>query len=157
MKLDRLEHRFVDAVPQDIEHGVLYVSIRYRTAVHRCGCGCGNNVVTPIRPPRWHLTFDGDTVTLWPSVGNWQFPCHSHYWVKNNAIHWGRPWTDEQIAAGRARDAADMRLYYELEPPTLAVCTRADGSSPSIQRSSAAACPRPARPSVPTSERSKPT
>lgn len=106
-------HQFVEQVPSSLEPGVLYVSIRYRTVVHLCACGCGNKVVTPIRPPRWHLTFDGETISLSPSVGSWQFPCRSHYWIDNNHVRWSKPWTEEQIASGRARDAADMRMYYE--------------------------------------------
>jgi hypothetical protein len=117
MKRQRIEHRFVEMVPAELEDGVLYVSLRYRTVVHLCACGCGNKVVTPIRPPRWHLKFDGDSVSLWPSVGSWQFPCRSHYWVKENRIDWAPAWTDAQIARGRARDESDMRLYYEERTP----------------------------------------
>jgi hypothetical protein len=113
VKHDVFEHQFVEQVPPDIQPGVLYVSIRYRTVVHLCACGCGNKVVTPIRPPRWHLSYDGDSVSLCPSIGSWQSPCRSHYWIENNRVRWSRAWTDEQIAAGRERDANDMRLYYE--------------------------------------------
>ena len=53
------------------------MSIPYATAVHLCACGCGNKVVTPFSPAEWQLTYDGDTVSLSPSIGNWQFPCKS--------------------------------------------------------------------------------
>ena len=112
MKLYSIQHEFVDDIPDELEDGKLYVSIPYRTASHLCACGCGQRVVTPIKPPKWHLTFDGDTVSLSPSVGNWQFPCRSHYWIRNNRVEWAKGWTDDEIEAGRARDADDVRRYY---------------------------------------------
>jgi hypothetical protein len=80
--------------------------------VHRCACGCGNKVITPIRPADWHLFYDGDTVSLTPSIGNWGFPCRSHYWIKAGQIRWSHAWTDDQIAAGRARDDRGRTQYF---------------------------------------------
>ena len=48
----RLRHEFVDHIPEQLDDGVLYVSIRFGTVVHRCACGCGEEVVTPSRPGR---------------------------------------------------------------------------------------------------------
>ncbi len=107
-----LDPRFVDTIPEDLEEGNLYISVRFRTATHLCACGCGNKVVTPIRPAKWKLIFDGDSVSLSPSIGNWQFPCRSHYWIDQSKIRWARPWTDEEIAEGRANDVEDVRRYY---------------------------------------------
>ena len=45
-----LNHKFVDKIPEEIEEGILYVSIPYETAIHKCCCGCGSEVVTPISP-----------------------------------------------------------------------------------------------------------
>lgn len=112
MKQVTLSHEFVDEIPVDLDEGRLYISIRYRTAAHLCACGCGTKVVTPIKPPKWHLTYDGDTVTLWPSIGRWQLPCRSHYWIRRNQIIWAKPWTDKQIKEGREQDAEDLRQYY---------------------------------------------
>jgi hypothetical protein len=36
----------------------LYVSLEYATAIHACACGCGNEVVTPLSPNGWKLTFE---------------------------------------------------------------------------------------------------
>ena len=119
MKQTAFEHLFVDNVPADLQEGKLYVSMRYRTASHLCACGCGSKVVTPIKPPKWHLYFDGNAVSLWPSIGNWQLPCQSHYWIEHGKVRWSKPWTPEQIEAGRMRDARDLRRYYgeqSLEP-----------------------------------------
>jgi len=103
---------FVDVVPSEREERKLYISIMYRTAIHNCFCGCGLKVVTPIRPVKWSLLFDGDAVSLFPSVGNWSFPCRSHYWIKGNHVLPAGDMTDEEIAAGRWRDRSAEESYY---------------------------------------------
>lgn len=81
-----LQHKFVEFIPDVLEEGILYISIEYCTAIHKCVCGCGNEVVTPISPTDWEITFNGKSVSLSPSIGNWNFDCKSHYWIKNNTI-----------------------------------------------------------------------
>lgn len=100
-----LRHEFVEFVPDDLQDGVLYVSVAYATAAHKCCCGCGHEVVTPLTPTDWKLIFDGQTVTLDPSIGNWSFPCQSHYWIRHNGVQWADRWSREQIQAGREHDA----------------------------------------------------
>jgi uncharacterized protein DUF6527 len=112
MRQTTLEPEFVDEIPENLEEGRLYISIRYRTASHLCACGCGTKVVTPIKPPKWHLTYDGETVSLWPSVGRWQLPCRSHYVIRKSRVVWAKPWTEKQIREGREEDAEDLRDYY---------------------------------------------
>lgn len=104
MRRDRVEHRFVDSMPETLEEGVLYVSIPYAIAMHLCVCGCGHDVVTPFSPTDWAVIYDGVSVSLKPSIGNWSFPCQSHYFIERDRVHWAPHWTPEQIAAGRARD-----------------------------------------------------
>lgn len=120
MRSDRLEPRFVEAIPEELEPGYLYVSIRFRTAHHLCACGCGSRIVTPIKPAKYALTYDGETVSLWPSVGNWQKACKSHYVISDSRVVWYPEWTDRQIARGRERDEAELRKYYKSrsDPPT---------------------------------------
>ncbi len=86
--MTKLEHRFVDLIPDEIEDGVIYISMQYCTAIHKCACGCGNEVVTPISPRDWKLFFDGVSITLSPSIGNWSFKCRSHYWIRNSEIQY---------------------------------------------------------------------
>ena len=66
----RLRNEFVDHIPEQLDDGVLYVSMRFGTVVHRCACGCGEVVVTPLGPVEWRLTYDGRTISLEPSIGN---------------------------------------------------------------------------------------
>jgi hypothetical protein len=79
-----------------MEDGVIYVSVDYATAIHKCCCGCGNEVVTPLSPTDWELTFDGKTISLNPSIGNWNFRCQSHYWITKNTVEWCPKWDTKQ-------------------------------------------------------------
>lgn len=105
----------MEVIPKEREDGVLYISVAYRTMVHNCACGCGTKVTTPLSPARWRFTFDGDTVSVCPSIGNWSFPCRSHYWIKHNGIGWASQWSEERIAAGRDRDRSERRRYMEAK------------------------------------------
>ena len=53
----RLRHQFVEYIPAHLDEGVLYVSLPFGTVVHRCACGCGEEVVTPLGPAEWRLTY----------------------------------------------------------------------------------------------------
>jgi hypothetical protein len=114
--LHAITHRFVENIPDEVDEGTLYVSIPYATAIHNCFCGCGEEVVTPISPTGWTLTFDGDTVSLKPSIGNWSLPCRSHYWITNNRVRWAGEWTQEAIDAARAADRRSMDRYFAVSP-----------------------------------------
>lgn len=105
-----LQHEFVDSAPEELEHGILYASMKYATTMHLCCCGCGNEVVLPLRPTGWRLTFDGESISLSPSVGNWSFPCRSHYWIERSRVRWGGAWTDEQVEAGRRRTLSERTV-----------------------------------------------
>jgi hypothetical protein len=104
MPAQPIRHEFVDVIPDQIDDGVLYVCVRYATAVHHCGCGCGKEVVTPFTPTDWKVIFDGATVSLHPSIGNWSFPCQSHYWIREDKVVWAPKWSSERIARGRRAD-----------------------------------------------------
>jgi hypothetical protein len=106
-----LRHEFVDHVPEVLREGTVYISIKFATATHKCCCGCGNEVVTPISPTGWTLIFDGETISLDPSIGNWSFPCQSHYWIRRNRVKWAPAWSRERIAAGRAYEAMEKERF----------------------------------------------
>src|SRR5438067_1869789 len=94
MRISSLEHRFVRNIPDKLEAGVLYVSMEYATAAHTCCCGCGEEVVTPFSPTDWHMWFDGETVSLWPSVGSWTLPCRSHYIINRGKVLGAGDWSN---------------------------------------------------------------
>jgi Family of unknown function (DUF6527) len=107
----KLTHQFVEFLPDKLEDGVLYISIEYKTVAHRCLCGCGNEVNTPLSPAGWRLTFDGDSISLHPSIGNWGFACQSHYWIERNHVKWAGRFSQEEIREVRQRDALARETY----------------------------------------------
>ena len=112
MKHKVIRHEFVDLIPDFIDEGILYISTTCATATHRCGCGCGEIVVTPIRPSWWTLVWDGKTVTMNPSIGNWSLSCRSHYWIKENKIVWARKWDDLEIKGYDIKDKITRTWCY---------------------------------------------
>jgi len=105
--------RFVDRVPSEIEEGVIYISTSVNTAVHLCPCGCGTEIVTPLDPSEWNFTYDGETISLHPSVGVWGAECKSHYWIKKNNIEWSRTYTDKEIEEVRNQERTENDDYYD--------------------------------------------
>lgn len=111
-RLTRIAHSFVEHVPTSLEEGTLYVSVEFGTAVHLCCCGCGSEVVTPLTPVDWKLVYDGEAISLDPSIGNWSFACRSHYWIERNRVHWARSWSDEEIAENREADRISKTRFF---------------------------------------------
>ncbi len=121
-RLKQLNYSFVKSVPDRLEEGIVYVSMEYASAVHLCCCGCRSEIVTPLSPRDWKLTFDGESVSLHPSIGNWSFPCRSHYWIKSNRVRWAGDIPQKEIWEAReyersihSRDAAEKQ--DGAEPP----------------------------------------
>lgn len=110
-----LVHEFVEFIPEKLEEGTLYVCMSLGIVVHKCCCGCGNEVVTPLSPTDWKLTFDGETISLHPSIGSWSFKCRSHYWIRNNRATWAPQWSRKQIEAGRAHDRLAKARYFDAD------------------------------------------
>jgi hypothetical protein len=107
-----LKHEFVEYIPNHLKDGMIYVSVTFGTVVHKCCCGCGNEVITPLSPTDWKLTFNGESISLYPSIGNWNFDCKSHYWITNNKVEWAKKWSEDKINAGRGQDSLNKRKYY---------------------------------------------
>jgi hypothetical protein len=103
------EHSFVEFIPDNLENGIVYASIEYATVAHKCMCGCSNEVTSPLSPEQWQLTFNGRTISLSPSIGNWGFDCESHYWLEDGLVNWAGHWSKEKVAAGRERTKARLR------------------------------------------------
>lgn len=129
MKTRILQPSFVKFIPELLEDGIIYISIDYRTAIHNCVCGCGNKVVTPFTPTDWELTFNGETVSLSPSIGNWSFDCRSHYWIKRGKIQWAGQWSQEEIEAGRRKDQITKQLHFSNVDESSEVSSKSDFTS----------------------------
>lgn len=112
IKHKSLQHVFVGSFPSRLEPGKLYVSVEYGSVAHSCCCGCGEEIVTPLTPTDWHIVYDGETITLHPSVGNWTLACRSHYVIRKGEILEAPAWSDRQVAAERRRDGQAKAAYF---------------------------------------------
>jgi len=108
-----MKHEFVEVIPSSTGEGTIYISIKYSTAVHKCVCGCGNEVVTPISPTDWSLKFNGESISLHPSIGNWSFKCKSHYWIREGEIIHCSTWDKKKINRGRKKDRKKKRKFFK--------------------------------------------
>ena len=84
---------FVEVLPDfdTIKAGEIWISLRHRTVNLRCPCGCGDLTVLSLHPSRWHVHFDGKSVSLEGPTGGsvWaNSGCGSHYFIRNNAVIW---------------------------------------------------------------------
>lgn len=111
--IKKIEHIFIETIPEEIDEGILYISTRFRVVIHLCCCGCKNKVVTPLSPVRWKIIYDGKTVSLDPSIGNWNFECKSHYWINNSEVELARKWSENEIVEGKLGEKKRRDLYYD--------------------------------------------
>ena len=111
-RTNEIKHEFVAAIPQTLAENTIYIAMEYATAVHRCVCGCGNEVITPLSPTDWILQYDGVTISISPSIGNWNFPCRSHYWIRQSKVRWAEQWSEGRVAVGRAYDRSTKNEYF---------------------------------------------
>jgi hypothetical protein len=103
--------QFVEYMPDIMDQDILYISMKYSVAIHLCACGCGEKVVTPLSPDDWQLTYDGEVISLYPSIGNWDFNCQSHYWIINNKIKVARKWLDWEKGIGTKSKLPKKKIY----------------------------------------------
>jgi len=112
-----VQHKFVEFMPDIIEDGVLYISLDYGTVIHNCACGCGSEVNTPLSSTGWKMIYNGEVVTLKPSIGNWSFNCKSHYWITEGEIEWASTWSDDKIRKIRNIEKDERDRYYLDKDP----------------------------------------
>jgi hypothetical protein len=108
----------VQYMPKQLNAGILYVAEEFGAVAHLCACGCGTKIRTPLWPAKWTLEETDTGPSLYPSVGNWQHACQSHYWITNGEVIWEGQWTPEQIEAGRLSEQMRLEAYYsEVKTP----------------------------------------
>ncbi len=88
MPIATLQHRLLTGFQNRLQPGILYISIEFASMSHLCCCGCGREVITPLSPKDWKFTYDGASVSVHPSIGNWSLPCRSHYIIQSGGIRW---------------------------------------------------------------------
>lgn len=115
MKIDRMRLELVEFMPSTLEPGVLYVSQKYQTAAHLCACGCGEKIRTQLGPLGWEFTNGRPGPSLYPSIGNWQKPCRSHYFIKSGIVVWAHAQTDGEVLYGRQAEVRRRDAYFRKQ------------------------------------------
>lgn len=110
--MNAIKLKKVHYMPKQLESGILYVSYEFGTAAHLCACGCGSKIRTPLGPTEWSVKETDNGPSVWPSIGNWQLACKSHYVIKNGTIEWANTWTESQIQSGRTKEVKKREAYY---------------------------------------------
>lgn len=108
IRLERVQY-----MPHELESGVLYIAEEFGAVAHLCACGCGTKVNTPLGPAEWSMEETPEGPSLYPSIGNWQTPCKSHYWIIRGEVRWARRWTAEEILVARDAEENRRRRYYD--------------------------------------------
>lgn len=111
MKQSTISPQYVGNIPEKLDEGILYICERYNIAAHKCCCGCGEEVITPLTPADWLMKNDNNFITLFPSIGNWSFKCQSHYWIKQNKVVWSGRMSKKEIDRVRAKDMSAKLAY----------------------------------------------
>jgi hypothetical protein len=129
-KTRHLQPLFVEEMPPELSDGVLYIAKRFNTASHKCCCGCGSRVVTPLNPAKWRLIEHNGAVSLMPSIGNWSLPCRSHYWIERNHVRWAGDMKAWQVRNVRARDQRAAQSWAgEIPAPSTSMSAKPASSS----------------------------
>lgn len=108
-----LQPSFVKYIPEDLLKNKMYISLENEIIAHKCPCGCGEKIFIPLTPIGWKMTFDGEGISISPSIGNWQLACKSHYWIENNKVIWSGNWSDKQIKFVRHREKIEQKAFYQ--------------------------------------------
>lgn len=109
---DRFSLLEVKYLPDEIDDGILYYSESFSIAAHKCACGCCGVVYTPVKKGEWSIKVESVGPSLSPSIGNWNLPCKSHYWIRRGTVAWASEWSQERIEAGRElEEQTRLRLH----------------------------------------------
>jgi len=108
----KFSFEFVNNAPEVLEEKVLYISIPYSTTLHLCPCGCKREVANKISPSRYTLSFDGESVSLSPSIRNSGIPCQSHYFITNNEIEWAYDRLDYRIDNAKTKAGRRKKNFW---------------------------------------------
>jgi hypothetical protein len=112
-RVDILKPIYVQYIPPSgsVKDGELYISLEFQTAIHKCCCGCGEEVVTPFNPAQWQISDKCGKVSLYPSIGNWSYSCQSHYFIKENRILWADALSEAAIESVKESDKRALESY----------------------------------------------
>jgi len=112
VKVQVVRPEYVEQLPEQLAEGVLYICEEFDLTAHKCCCGCGEDVYNKLGPGKWRIVKMSDgSVSLDPSVGNWNYACRSHYWIRKNRIVDAGRMSARAIREVQRRDRRDRDRY----------------------------------------------
>lgn len=94
----RYRYRAVERVPKEMEPGVVFHSEEFELAGLLCACGCGHRITLLV--PDSHQVFDqGGWATVRPSIGVFDAPCRSHFFIRGGQVDWMPAFSGGQAAS----------------------------------------------------------
>lgn len=98
----RFKYEAVSKTPKELDPFTVYVNKEFEVASFLCACGCGHKV-TLLVPDGHSVENNGGFATVYPSVGVWDAPCKSHYYITGGRVDWCSSWSDEFIKKSMLR------------------------------------------------------
>jgi hypothetical protein len=101
----KYRYQKVDRTPATLVDGVVYHNEDFELAALSCACGCGHRITLLV--PDSHQVFDhGGFATVRPSIGVFDAPCLSHFFVTAGDVEWLDAFSQPSAAAIMQRQIA---------------------------------------------------
>jgi hypothetical protein len=105
----------VGKTPANLEPDAVYVNEDFELASLLCPCGCAHKI-TLLYPDGHTVDNDGGYATVSPSIGVWDAPCRSHFYITRGHVDWCPSWSDERIQVSMA---AQRQRHLDTSPPAI--------------------------------------
>ena len=112
-------YQSVEKTPTLLQSEVVYINEEFEIATLLCPCGCNHKIV--LLCPDGHLVInDGGFATVKPSIGVWDAPCRSHFFLNSGTVDWCNSWSEERIKSSmrmqrdRHVEAQPILTWYQV-------------------------------------------
>jgi hypothetical protein len=106
----------VERLPPALADNVVYVSEEFEVAALKCACGCGHQVNLLLGDG--HTIHDeGGLADISPSIGVWDAPCRSHFWIHKGRVLWADQWSEADIQSAMERQLSRHLQGAKMSQP----------------------------------------
>lgn len=93
----KYRYRLVERIPNILQEGIVYHTEEFELAGLLCACGCGHRI-TLLVPDSHRVSDERGYATIWPSIGVFDAPCKSHYFINAGEIQWRPAFSASQVS-----------------------------------------------------------
>jgi len=127
----KYRYELVGRIPAPMREGVIYHTEEFELAGLLCACGCGHRI-TLLVPDSHQVWEEGGYATIRPSIGVFDAPCKSHYFINAGSVQWLPAFTgtqaakimQAQIARHVSRDAKPASWLQRAKAAALGLLTK---------------------------------